>query len=190
MTFRRNVLENRPRQKVAVALGSILADLVDLALQLKQAHWTLVGPGFRSLHLALDEAVAAVREAADAVAERLSTLGVAPDGRVATVVAGSRLSAYPEGFVPVPATVSLTADRLETAIAGVRRGIAATAEPDPVSQDLLIEVCAGLEKHLWMIQAEEPAVEVAAKSPAVSLQEAKTAKAKAGKGSKKKRAAS
>ena len=46
--------------------------MVDLSLQDKQLHWTVVGPLFRPLHLQIDELVEAWRELADTVAERLS----------------------------------------------------------------------------------------------------------------------
>ena len=46
--------------------------MVDLSLQDKQLHWTVVGPPFRPLHFQIDELVEAWRELADTVAERLS----------------------------------------------------------------------------------------------------------------------
>ena len=56
---------------VAAALQQALVDLTDLSLQGKQAHWNIEGPGFRSLHLHLDEIIDEVRLAADDVAERI-----------------------------------------------------------------------------------------------------------------------
>ena len=66
---------------VAAALQQALVDLTDLSLQGKQAHWNIEGPGFRSLHLHLDEIIDEVRLAADDVAERMAAIEVAPDGR-------------------------------------------------------------------------------------------------------------
>jgi starvation-inducible DNA-binding protein len=43
--------------------------VVDLSLQGKQLHWTVVGPLFRPLHLQIDELVEAWRELADTDAE-------------------------------------------------------------------------------------------------------------------------
>ena len=42
---------------VAAALQQALVDLTALSLQGKQAHWNIEGPGFRSLHLHLDEII-------------------------------------------------------------------------------------------------------------------------------------
>ena len=38
-------------------LQKVLVDLIELALQGKQAHWNVVGTNFRDLHLQLDELV-------------------------------------------------------------------------------------------------------------------------------------
>ena len=59
---------------VAAALQQALVDLTALSLQGKQAHWNIEGPGFRSLHLHLDEIIDEVRLAADDVAERMQPL--------------------------------------------------------------------------------------------------------------------
>ena len=46
---------NAPNETVAKALQATLVELIDLALVGKQAHWSVVGPQFRSIHLELDE---------------------------------------------------------------------------------------------------------------------------------------
>lgn len=155
MAFKRSILTGEPKQKVADALQNVLADLVDLSLQLKQAHWNVRGEHFRPLHLQLDEIVETTRAASDDVAERLATLGVAPDGRLATVSKTTSLEAYPPEFIGWQQTVTLVADRLMTAIKGVRKSMDIAGEHDPVTEDLLIEVSSELEKHLWMVQAQE-----------------------------------
>jgi starvation-inducible DNA-binding protein len=45
-------------------------------------------------------------------------------------------------------------DALRVVVDRMRERIEATAEPDPVSQDILITLTADLEKHAWMFQAE------------------------------------
>ena len=56
--------------------------MVDLSLQGKQLHWTVVGPLFRPPHLQIDELVEAWRELADTDAERLSRSAFPPMVRV------------------------------------------------------------------------------------------------------------
>ncbi len=153
--WNRTVLGGKETSAVAEVLQGCLTDLVDLGLVLKQAHWTVQGERFRNIHLHLDEIIAAVRGASDEVAERVSTLGVAPDGRAATVAQDSRLEVYPPGFSGGRDTVRLCADRCAAVIKGLRKAIGDVGDHDKVSEDLLIGISADLEKHLWMLQAQE-----------------------------------
>jgi len=153
--FKREILENEKTADTAELLQANLVNLIDLALLLKQAHWNVHGKNFRSVHLQLDEIIASVRNASDEVAERVNTLGIAPDGRSSTVAEQSELSTYPPGFQSIDETVTQVADALKTTIDGLRHAIAKLGDLDPVSEDLLIAVSGELEKHLWMVQAQE-----------------------------------
>lgn len=155
MKFKRAVLDESAAKKTVNLLQGCLFDLTDLALQGKQAHWNVVGANFRPVHLQLDEIIESAREASDEVAERISTLGISADGRSASIAKHSRLEVFPDGFHSASTTVTTFSDRLAKAIGGMREAIDALAEVDPVSQDLLIGVTAGLEKHLWMLQTQE-----------------------------------
>ncbi|MEU2059968.1 DNA starvation/stationary phase protection protein [Streptomyces sp. NPDC013455] len=139
---------------VSEAMQGALVDLVDLSLVAKQIHWNIVGPRFRSIHLQLDEVVASARAHSDTVAERASALGVPPDGRAATVASASGIKAVPTGWVKDVDAVGAMVDALGAVITRMRERVAATGEPDPVSQDILIGITADLEKHHWMFQAE------------------------------------
>ncbi|GHE34478.1 DNA starvation/stationary phase protection protein [Streptomyces longispororuber] len=139
---------------VADALQGTLVDLVDLSLVAKQIHWNVVGPRFRSIHLQLDEVVDTARQHTDTVAERASTLGVSPDARAATVAASSGIGDVPEGWVKDVDAVGTLVDALGAVITRMRERVQATDEPDPVTQDLFIQITADLEKHHWMFQAE------------------------------------
>jgi starvation-inducible DNA-binding protein len=141
-------------QTVSGALQGTLVDLLDLSLVAKQIHWNVVGPRFRSIHLQLDEVVVSARTHSDIVAERAATLGVSPDGRAGTVSAHSAVGTVPEGWVSDTDAVGTLVDALGAVIARMRERVAATAEADPVSQDILIAITADLEKHRWMFQAE------------------------------------
>ncbi|WP_329344052.1 DNA starvation/stationary phase protection protein [Streptomyces sp. NBC_00663] len=147
-------LSDTDLKTVAEALQGALVDLVDLALVAKQIHWNVVGPRFRSVHLQLDEVVDIARTHSDTVAERASALGVPPDGRAATVAAGSGIGAVSEGWVKDADAVGTLVDALGAVIGRMRERVAATGDADPVSQDLFIGITADLEKHHWMFQAE------------------------------------
>lgn len=153
--LKRHVINGKDRTNAIQQLQDCLADLIDLSLQGKQAHWNVIGANFRSLHLQLDEIIASARTASDELAERMLTLGSAADGRISTVAEKTRLEPYPEGLKSVAESVSLIADRIATVIEGLRQSIQATEESDLVTQDLLVEHAGILEKHLWMVQAQE-----------------------------------
>ncbi|GAA4898103.1 DNA starvation/stationary phase protection protein [Streptomyces coeruleoprunus] len=154
MTVVKSSLPDADLKVVGEALQGALVDLVDLSLVAKQVHWNVVGPRFRSIHLQLDEVVATARQHSDVMAERASALGVNPDGRAATVASGSAIGKVPEGWIKDNDAVRILVDALGAVIERMRERIAATEQPDPVTQDLVMEVTADLEKHAWMFQAE------------------------------------
>ena len=153
--FKRDILSGETNDEVTTLLQHNLVNLIDLALLMKQAHWNVVGPNFRSIHLHLDEIIEAVRAGSDEVAERVTTLGVAPDGRAQTVAENSELAGYPRDFVKVPDTISQVADAMKTTIDALRSSIEKLGDLDPITEDLCIAISGSLEKHLWMLQAQE-----------------------------------
>lgn len=151
----RKILDEGSARSAADVLQPLLADLIDLGLQAKQAHWTLRGPRFLPLHRQLDEIAAAARNWADDAAERLAALNVAPDGRASTVAKDSSLPAIEGGFISDEQAVSRISDRLAAASAHLRRGVSATERSDPVTQDLLISIAGEVEHNLWLLQSHE-----------------------------------
>ncbi|MEU9121610.1 DNA starvation/stationary phase protection protein [Streptomyces sp. NPDC048506] len=154
MSVVKSTLSDEDRRTVGNALQGALVDLVDLSLVAKQVHWNVVGPRFRSVHLQLDEVVASARRHADTVAERASAIGVSPDGRASTVAKTSGIGEVQDGWIKDGEVVRAMVSALGAVIVKMRERIVATAEPDPVSQDILIGLTADLEKHHWMFQAE------------------------------------
>jgi starvation-inducible DNA-binding protein len=146
-------LRHQERDALGTSLQAALIDLLDLSLVAKQLHWNVVGPGFRSLHLQLDELYDDAREQADVMAERARALGWAPDGRRDTVAATSTLPAMPAGVVSDEHVVAHVTEALGAAVTSIRHAMTTAAEYDPVSEDLLHEVAAELEKQAWMFSA-------------------------------------
>lgn len=157
MTVVRSTLSEEALGVTGNALQETLVDLLGLSLVGKQAHWNIVGPRFRSIHLQLDEVVETARAHSDTVAERAAALGVAPDGRPETVAATFALPGAKSGWLRDTEVVELTASALEVAIGRLRERIKVTEEADPVTQDLLISITADLEKQRWMFEAENRA---------------------------------
>lgn len=154
MTVVTSALPDVGRKVTGEALQGTLVDLVDLSLVAKQVHWNVIGPRFRSVHLQLDEVVTLARTHADTVAERAAAIGVTPDGRAGTVARTSGIDAVTDGWVKDTQVVQILVEALGAVIARMRERIDATAERDPVTQDILIGLTADLEKFHWMFQAE------------------------------------
>ena len=137
----------------APLLQATLVELIDLALQGKQAHWNVVGPAFKPVHEFLDAIVGDVRTWYDDVAERMAALGVAPDGRSVTVAATTPLPQVPTGFLKDRAVLEAFDERLGTVSEALADRAATIGELDLASQDLLVEILRGIDKHRWMLHA-------------------------------------
>ncbi|KIF67643.1 ferritin [Streptomyces sp. AcH 505] len=154
MSVVKSALPEEDLKLVGEALQGALVDLIDLSLIAKQVHWNIVGPRFRSVHLQLDEVVTTARGHSDTVAERAAAIGVTPDGRAATVASQSAIAPVADGWIKDEDAVRTLVDALGAVITRMRERVQSTDEPDPVTQDILIQVTADLEKHAWMFQAE------------------------------------
>jgi len=140
--------------KLSANLQSVLVDLIELHIQGKQAHWSIVGKNFRDLHLQLDEIVLAVRAFSDELAERMRALESLPDGRSQTVTAGTNLPQFPVGEVDTMEAVDLITQRLDAAVDNMRAVHDEVDEEDPTSADLLHTFIEKLEQFAWMVSAE------------------------------------
>ncbi|MEW4562010.1 DNA starvation/stationary phase protection protein Dps [Bremerella sp. JC770] len=155
MEFKRHILAEDKAKPTAQELQKNLIALIDLSLVLKQAHWNVVGKNFRAVHLQLDEILLTTRDGADEVAERMVMLGLSPDGRSETVAKETPLKTYATGFVGIDDTIQAVADALAITIGELRESIEKLDDLDLISQDILIAISSQLEKHLWMVQAQE-----------------------------------
>jgi starvation-inducible DNA-binding protein len=141
-------------QQLEDNLQKVLVDLIELHIQGKQAHWSVVGKNFRDLHLQLDEIIDYAREASDEVAERMRALRGMPDGRSETVTASTTLEKYPEDEVDTAETVDLVTARLEAVSATMRTVHDEVDDEDPTSADILHGIIEKLEQFAWMVNAE------------------------------------
>lgn len=142
-------------ERVGAVLQPVLVGLSDLASIGKQAHWTVVGPEFRSVHLQLDEVVATARAGTDQVAERMAIVGVLPDGRGSTVASTSDVPSIAHEWLSTKAAVASVADAVQAVAARTRKAISELDGADAVTEDILIAITSQLEEHLWMLSAQE-----------------------------------
>lgn len=151
----RNSLSIEKQRSAAGELQGTLADLIDLALQAKQAHWNVRGSHFRSIHAQLDEMVSEYRTWSDLVAERIVTVGIPADGRARSVAESSSVADFPAGYVQDRDVVDAFIERLSEVSGLARERMDRLGEIDASSQDILIDVVLGMEKQLWMLQAQD-----------------------------------
>lgn len=141
-------------KRLSKSLQKVLIDLVALHNVGKQAHWNIVGPNFRDLHLNLDELVMLARKNADEVAERMRALHAVPDGRPKTVADGATLPDFPAGKIHTHDAMREIVASIDQCVATIRSVFEDVDSDDPASADLLTGFILGLEQQSWFIGAE------------------------------------
>ncbi len=136
------------------SLQKVLVNLIDLQLVGKQAHWNVVGPNFRDLHLNLDEVVDIAREGGDEIAERMRALHATPDGRSKVVSAHSTLPDFVPGEVGTHDAIRAIVQAVEATTKTMRDVHDGVDDEDPASADLLHEYIIKLEQQAWFLSAE------------------------------------
>ncbi len=139
--------------KVAELLQKQLSTYNDLHLTLKHIHWNVVGPNFIGVHEMIDPQVDLVRGYADEVAERIATLGGSPQGTPGAILKDRTWDDYSVGRDTVQAHLAALDLVYNGVIEDTRSGIKETEELDPVTQDILIDQAAELEKFQWFVRA-------------------------------------
>ena len=140
-------------QAVAAILQDRLYAYNDLHLTLKHIHWNVVGPNFIAVHEMLDPQVEAVRGFADAVAERIATLGESPHGTSGAIVAERSWDDYSIGRAPATEHLGALDIVYAGVISSIREAIAQVGELDPITEDLLIGQSGDLEQFHWFVRA-------------------------------------
>lgn len=135
-------------------LQRVLVDLVALHLYGKQAHWNVVGPNFRDLHLQLDELIELARGHSDTIAERMRALDVVPDAGPKAVAEQSSLSDFGTGEVSTTDTVERITQLIRESVGTLRSVHDDVDAEDPTTADLLHAVIHDLEKQAWLISSE------------------------------------
>ena len=150
----RNDLPEPTRRKVIKLLNQNLADVLDLGLQAKQAHWNVKGPHFIALHELFDKVAEELEEFTDDLAERAVQLGGVARGTIEVVAKESRLKAYPLNLTSGTAHIEALSAVLATFGASARAAIdTATKAGDADTADLFTGVSRGVDKLLWLVEA-------------------------------------
>ena len=138
--------------RVAASLQDRLHALNDLQLTLKHAHWNVVGRNFIAVHEMLDPQIELVREAVDALAERMATMGVAPVGTPGALVRDRGWDDYSLGRASAAEHLAAL-DLVYQGVISDHRRTAQEVGVDPVTEGLLFEQVGALEQFHWFIRA-------------------------------------
>lgn len=147
-------LSQAVRSKSIALLQAQLADGLDLASQVKHAHWNVKGPHFIPLHELFDKLHEELEEEVDDIAERITALGGHANGTLRQGAAASRLPEFPADAIDGSAHLKALADRYAAFGKTARAGIdAADSGGDKSTADLFTQVSRSIDKHLWFLEA-------------------------------------
>ena len=142
------------RTEITALLNARLADTVDYAMQLKQAHWNVKGRQFVALHEMFDEMTAQAQEYADLMAERAVMLGSQALGTLQATAKSTQLPEYPLQARAAVEHLTALAERLAILATSVRKAIDTSDDlGDKDTADLFTEVSRGLDKQMWYLEA-------------------------------------
>jgi len=145
-------LDTTTGHAVADALQMRVHALNDLQLTLKHAHWNVVGPHFIGVHEMLDPQIDGVRAMVGALAERMSTLGVPPNGLPGALVEARTWDDY--DLHRADTTAHLAAlDLVYTGVIEDHRAAIEAVGDDPVTEDMLTGQTGELEQYQWFVRA-------------------------------------
>lgn len=150
----KNNLESNAKTAAIQLLNARVADCIDLALMIKQAHWNLKGRSFIGIHLMLDGFRSEVSEFVDTMAERVVQLGGTALGTTQVVGEKTQLKPYPTDIYKIDDHLTALIERYSAAANAVRASIdEADEKGDADTADIFTEVSRGLDKNLWFLEA-------------------------------------
>ncbi len=146
-------LSGKDAHTITAELQRRLEALIDLNLTLKHIHWNVVGPTFIGVHTMLDPQVVGVTAMVDRIAERIATMGSAPNGLAGNLVKQRKWDDYALDR----AMVSEHLGALDLVFNGViedhRDAIELISDTDPITEDILIQQTGELEQYQWFVRA-------------------------------------
>src|SRR5277367_2957191 len=149
----RNDMNEQTRCAMTSLLNQKLANVIDLGLQTKQAHWNVKGPHFIGMHELFDKAAEHLEEFTDEIAERAVELGGFTAGTIQAVSKNSRLTAYPLDLSSGHGHVAALSEAFAKFGESTRAAIDTAGKAgDAGTSDLFTEVSRTGDKLLWMIE--------------------------------------
>ena len=152
-------LKDNTAKSMIELLNARLADAIDLANAVKQAHWNIRGPSFIAIHELLDQIVVRMRDHADAIAERCVVLGGAALGTSQAVARATTIAPYPDQVHGQDEHVGELTERFKDFGRKCREAIDAASDAgDQGTADLFTSVSRAVDKDSWFIGAHAAGV--------------------------------
>ena len=142
-------------KKVSIeTLNANLANGLDLALAIKQAHWNLKGPNFIAVHELLDQLRGQIDTHNDTMAERVAQLGGTALGTTQAVSKATSLKPYPTDISKSSDHLEALVDRYAILSEHARKAIDETDDAgDKGTADIFTAFSRDLDKALWFLES-------------------------------------
>ncbi|WP_299615078.1 Dps family protein [uncultured Tateyamaria sp.] len=146
-------LSQDAQTEICTALNQCVAETVVTTMLAQNFHWNVTGMAFGPLHELFQQVYEDHFVAQDDLAERIKALGGHANGKLADMVAASKVPEH-DGHADDKTMIAALADAQRT-VAGTLAGAADIAEKhgDMLTQDLCIERGRTHEKFAWLISA-------------------------------------
>jgi len=141
------------RQELVTILNATLASTLDLQTKVKQAHWNVKGAQFFARHELFDQLADHLRERADTVAERASTLGGTTTGTLRMAVKETKLPEYDVKGKTGKDHVEALVRQYGKYCGMLRENVAESGKRDPATEDLMTETLREAELDLWFLES-------------------------------------
>ncbi|RLT27504.1 MAG: DNA starvation/stationary phase protection protein [Chloroflexi bacterium] len=143
--------------KVIDLLNHHLALTSDLYSQVKQAHWTVVGPNFIAIHRLFDEVASMAAAHGDTMAERIRSLQAIPRGTIREAVKESPLPEIAIGEIYEEGAIRAVLQRLEIYSHSVTDAIEECEKAeDPTTQDVFIDIQKEVDLQAYFLRSHLP----------------------------------
>ena len=149
--------EHKADPKVIDLLNHHLALTSDLYSQVKQAHWTVVGPNFIAIHRLFDEVAEMASMHSDTMAERIRSLQSIPRGTIREAVKESPLPELAIGEIYEEGAIRAILQRLEIYSHSVTDAIEQCEEiEDRTTQDVFIDLQKEVDLKAYFLRSHLP----------------------------------
>ena len=135
-------------------MNNYLSNLNVLYTKLHNYHWNVVGEGFFTLHVKLEELYNAVSSEIDVIAERIIMIGGKPLGSLREYLSNSTLKESSSNDIKSKELVeSLLSDFKLLLDESKKIHLLTNSNEDPVTSSIIENSISNYEKNIWMLSS-------------------------------------